>query len=401
MALRGAPGDGARAAEAVERPESVEAAADLVARLGTEHRAVRPRGGATKLAWGAPGEPVAVELETGGLHRIVEHNEGDLTAILEAGVPLRVAQAAFAEVDQMLALDPPLGADDAATIGGALATNDSGPLRHRYGSLRDLVVGATVVLSDGTVAQAGGKVIKNVAGYDLGKLFCGAYGTLGLVARVAVRLHPRPTATATAHGTAIVPGQLEDAATALARLPLEADCLDVRWEGGQGRILVRFGGAAAERQAAAAVARLQESGLDEVTAGADDEDLWAAQRGAQRASDGEAGAGGVVLKVSARPTDLGSVARLVDEVGARLVGRAALGLLWIGLEGEDLSARVAALRAGLAPRASTLLDAPDDVRASTDPWGPVDPGALAVMRRVKARLDPARIFRPGAFVGGI
>jgi len=378
-----------------ERPETVEAAADVVQRLGAEHRAVRPRGGATKLAWGAPGEPVAVELDTGALTRVVEHNEGDLTAILEAGVPLAAAQAGFTEVGQMLALDPPLGAGDAATIGGALATNDSGPLRHRYGSLRDLVVGATVVLSDGTVARAGGKVIKNVAGYDLGKLFCGAYGSLGLIARVAVRLHPRPTETATAHGTARVPGQLEDAVTALARLPLEADCLDVAWEGGRGRLLVRFGGAAAERQAAAATERLQEAGLDDVVAAADDDELWAAQRAAQRSGDG------AVLKVSALPSDLAGVVRLVDEAGARLVGRGVLGLHWIAVEGDDLPARVALLREGLAPRATTLLDAPDDVRASGDPWGSPDPGALAVMRRVKARLDPARIFRPGAFVGGI
>jgi glycolate oxidase FAD binding subunit len=378
-----------------ERPASIEEAAELVRRLGEDHRAVRPRGGGTKLAWGAPGEPVAVELHTSGLDRIVEHNEGDLTAVLEAGVPLAAAQAAFAEAGQMLALDPPLGPGDAATIGGALATGDSGPLRHRYGSLRDLVVGVTVVLSDGTVARAGGKVIKNVAGYDLAKLFGGSHGTLGLIASVSVRLHPRPAATATAQGRAEEAGQLARAVAALARLPLEADCLDVRWDGGEGRVLVRFSGAAAEHQAAARAPRMEEAGLGDVVAGADDEDEWAAQRAAQRSADG------AILKVAARPSDLAAAARAVDAAGARMVGRGALGLLWIALDADGLPARVAGLRDALHPHAVTLLDAPEAVRAAVDPWPAVDRGELAVMRRVKARFDPARIFRPGAFVGGI
>src|SRR5918992_4038050 len=190
---------------------------------------VRPRGGGTKLGWGGRGEPAA-DLDTRGLNRILEHNVGDFTAVLEAGVPLVEAQAAFAAENQMLALDPPLGAGDAATIGGVMATGDSGPLRHRYGGVRDLVVGMTVVLSDGTIAKSGGKGIKNVAGYDLAKLFAGSYGTLGLIAPVVREL---------------------------AALPLEADCFDVVWREGRGEIAVRFGGAAAGEQAAAAAEHLR------------------------------------------------------------------------------------------------------------------------------------------------
>ena len=129
-------------------------------------------------------------------------------------MPLAEAQAAFAAEGQMLALDPPLL--DHATVGGVMATADSGPLRHRYGGMRDLVVGATVALSDGTLAKSGGKVIKNVAGYDLAKLFTGSYGTLGLIVRVAVRLHPLPTRTATAVGASDDPDVLGAAATDLA-----------------------------------------------------------------------------------------------------------------------------------------------------------------------------------------
>jgi glycolate oxidase FAD binding subunit len=385
----------AGAATATERPASPEDAAALLRTLGEEGRTVRVRGGGTKLGWGAGGEPVAVELETAGLARVLEHNEGDFTAVLEAGVPLAEAQATFAEAGQMLALDPPLGEGKPATVGGLVATADSGPLRHRYLGVRDLVVGITVALSDGTLAKAGGKVIKNVAGYDLGKLFAGSFGTLGLVVSVAVRLHPRPAETATAYGGAADATKLAGAALSLAALPLEADCLDVAWADGAGRVLVRFGGAAAERQAAAAEERLRAAGLEDVRATADDEALWAAQRAGQRSADG------AVLKVSGRPADLARVVDAAQGAGGRVVARAGLGLSWIALEGEDLAARVGAVREALAPRACALLDAPADLRAAVRPWPDPDPGALAVMRRIKERFDPARIFHPGAYVGGI
>ena len=145
---------------------------------------------------------------------IRELNPGDLTAVVEAGLPLAELAAATAAEGQMLALDPPLGPGERATIGGAVATNDSGPLRHRYGSARDLVVGITVALSDGTVAKAGGKVIKNVAGYDLAKLFTGSFGTLGAILDLSLRLHPLPPATATAIGHSGDPAALAAAAAA-------------------------------------------------------------------------------------------------------------------------------------------------------------------------------------------
>jgi glycolate oxidase FAD binding subunit len=331
-------------------------------------------------------------LETGGLNRIVEHNVGDFTAVLEAGVPVVEAQAAFAAEGQMLALDPPLGAGDAATIGGLVATADSGPLRHRYGGVRDLVVGTTVVLSDGTVAKSGGKVIKNVAGYDLAKLYAGSFGTLGLIASVSVRLHPAPTATATARATGGDPAELAAAASRLATLPLEADALDVAWADGRGAVLVRFGSAAAPRQAEAAAAKLRESGLAEADVIVEDDELWAGERSRQRAPDG------VVLKAAGVMGDLGTVLRAAQAEGASVVSRAALGLSWIALEGEDLGARAARVRTALDGIATTVLDGADRV---SEPWPAPDPGALAVMERIKARFDPAGVFRPGAFVGGL
>jgi glycolate oxidase FAD binding subunit len=357
---------------------TVEEAAAAIREHAAAGRAVRPRGGGTKLSWG--GRDDAVDFDTRGLNRILEHNVGDFTAVLEAGVPLVEAQATFAREGQMLALDPPLGEGDAATIGGVIAANDSGPLRHRYGGVRDLVVGITVVLSDGTVAKSGGKVIKNVAGYDLAKLFAGSFGTLGLIARVAVRLHPAPEASATVVGAGEDPDRLSAAANALARLPLEAESLDVAWENGSGRVLVRFAGATAEERARAAAEHVDGLDVEILTA---DAELWERQRAAQR--------GDVVVKVSGRPTDLPRVLR----AGGTVASRAALGLSWIALPER---ADIAALRQALSPRACTVLDGADRV---DDPWPAIDAGRLAVMERIKARFDPARAFRPGAFIGGI
>src|SRR5262245_14406071 len=134
-----------------------------------------------------------VVLSTARLNRVLEHEPGDLTAIVEAGLRLSALQQALAPHGQMLALDPP----GDPTIGACLAGDLSGPRRHRYGAMRDLVIGVTVVLADGTIASSGGKVVKNVAGYDLAKLFSGSRGQLGLIARVALRLHTRPAADAT------------------------------------------------------------------------------------------------------------------------------------------------------------------------------------------------------------
>jgi glycolate oxidase FAD binding subunit len=357
------------------RPATPEEAAAL---LREAEGPVIPRGGGTK-PWGPPSDGVV--LETGGLNRILEHNVGDFTAVLEAGVPLAEAQAAFAEHGQMLAIDPAL--NETATVGGVMAANDTGPIRHRYGGMRDLVVGTTVALSDGTLARSGGKVIKNVAGYDIGKLFTGSYGTLGLIVRVAVRLHPLPPRTVTAVGGSDDPDRLGAASVELASQPLEADCLDVDWRDGAGRLLVRFGSAAAPHQADATVERMRALGLEETAAVEDDDALWMAQRVHQR--------GECVLKVSGRITDLPAVCR----TGARVVGRAGLGLYWLALDPGS----VPAVREELSPRACTLLDGPPELRAAA--WADPDPGALAVMARIKERFDPARMFRPGTFVGGI
>jgi glycolate dehydrogenase FAD-binding subunit len=170
------------ASEIVAQPTRLAEAAEIVARANGDGSAVS-----------IDREGGDVVLSTSGLDRILEHEAGDLTATVEAGVRLSALNAVLGTRGQMLALDPP----GDPTIGACLAAALSGPRRHRYGAARDLVLGVTVVLGDGTVASAGGKVVKNVAGYDMGKLFCGSRGRFGLIARASLRLHPLPEASGT------------------------------------------------------------------------------------------------------------------------------------------------------------------------------------------------------------
>jgi glycolate oxidase FAD binding subunit len=381
-----------------EAPASCEEAAELLRLASESARTLSLRGGGTKLGWGRARPQADVEVRTGALARVVEHNAGDLTAVIQAGAPLAAAQAVFAEAGQMLALDPPLGADDAATIGGVVATGDSGPARHRYGGPRDLLLGITVALPDGTVARAGGKVIKNVAGYDLAKLFAGSFGTLGLILEAVVRLHPLPRDTATAVGRSGDPGSLERAASVLAHAPLELESLDVSWRSGQGAVLARFGGLSAGDQAdGAAASLLREAGL-EVVVERDDDELWRRQRAGQRSPEG------VVVRVAGLPARLARLLRAAGRLGGSVVGRAGLGISWVVFEGGDpaaLAETVAELRRELAPAPCVVLDAPADLRDRLDVWGPVDESLLRLSRRVKERFDPRGLCNPGLFVGGL
>lgn len=363
-------------------PDSAEAVAAAL----RDARSLRIRGAGTKLDWGRPSS-AAQELSTARLSGVVEHNEGDLTAVVQAGVPLAAAQERFASAGQMLALDPP-GAE--ATIGGIVASGDSGPLRHRYGAPRDLVLGVQVALADGSVARAGSKVIKNVAGYDLAKLMAGAFGTLGVITELSLRLHPQPqeAVTAIAHGAD--PTALVMAASTLAHLPLEPDALDLRWARGSGAVLVRLSGPSAPQRAEQALAAIPAL---EGAVVADHEPLWRDQREGQR--------GAVVVRVSTTQRGLEATLAAAQDLDAAVVARAALGLAWLRLA-EASADTITALRVRLAPAPCVLLDAPAGLRAEVDPWGTTDgdpAGALA--RAIKARFDPRGVCNPGLFVGGL
>ncbi len=272
-----------------------------------------------------------VVISTARLDRVLEHEAGDLTAVVEAGVRVRDLNERLAVHGQMLALDPPGN----PTIGACIAANLSGPRRHRYGTARDLVIGVTVVLADGTIANSGGKVVKNVAGYDLGKLFCGSEGRLGLVARAAVRLHPVPEATA----TLVVPVE-STADTAvktrtILRAPVAPSAVDLLWPG---RVAVLFeGGRRAVDEQVETVRSL--------VGGAEDDSVWAEVEARQFSSRG---------RLSFDPAALAEVVAAFDEA----VVRVAAGV-------------------GYVP-------APvDDQR---------DPAEIALAERVRAQFDPIGVL---------
>jgi glycolate oxidase FAD binding subunit len=173
-------------------PQTTEEISAIARHANQHNLAIEITGAGTKRGWG---NPVAADLhlDTTQLTGVLSHSWHDLTATVAAGTPWATMQRALAQHNQQVALDPLW--PETATVGGIIATNDSGSLRLKYGSLRDLIIGMTIVLADGTIAKSGGKVVKNVAGYDLHKLMTGAFGTLGIIAEVTFRLHPIPAHT--------------------------------------------------------------------------------------------------------------------------------------------------------------------------------------------------------------
>ena len=375
-------------------PTSTAEAADILASYDARSQPIRFMGGGTKIDWGEASEEASVCMSSRGMARVGEHNAGDLTAVVGAGVVLAQAQEEFARAGQMLALDPPSA--ERATVGGVIATNDAGPMRHRYGAIRDLVLGVTVVLADGTIAKSGGKVIKNVAGYDLGKLFTGSFGTLGYIAEVALRLHPVPPRSITVIGEVDNPDVLGRAAIAAARLPVELDCLDFGWSGGLGRLLARLSGAEPEGRARRVMDCLQALELNTAEE-QEDHALWDGQRRAQRSADG------VVIRVSGLPADIARLVSTGSRYGASVVGRAGLGIAWLTLsaEADDLVGAIEAIRTDLRPYSCVVTDAAAEIRHKVGAWEAPDEPSMTLFRRIKERFDPNNICNRGLFVGGI
>jgi len=383
----------------VERPSSVgEAAQVLRDTTGT----VLFRGGGTKMAWGGTPAVGGLVLETGALCRLLSHNPADMTVRVEAGMPLHALQEQLSSDGQWLALDPPTEGGG-ATVGGLLATGDFGPRRLRYGAVRDLVIGVTLVLADGTVARAGGQVIKNVAGYDLSKLAYGSLGTLALVAEVALRVHPRPQASA----TVVVETSLQDAAGGSLRLlgsPLEPSAVD--WAGdpraATGRLAVRFEGSDAGVAAQVAACRelLTESRapLEQLSDSAESA-LWDGLAAEWRGQPGQTVAFAGTL--ASRSITVGAALGEAGEAAGarvRLVSHVALGLHTAHFGGDPVAQasafgrwRDAVLNAG---GTVLLRERPEAVDAIVDAVGP-PPAAAALLRAVKSRLDPHGRLAPG------
>jgi len=347
-------------------PASVGQASALLRAAGRHELSVVARGSGSRLDWGAPPRRCDLVVDTSRLDQVLEHAAGDLVARVQAGVSLHQLGELLAGAGQQLALDGIPGGNGqrpAGTIGGTLATGMAGPRRLRYGTPRDLVIGITVVRADGTVASSGGKVVKNVAGYDLGKLFAGSYGTLGLIAEAVFRLHPLP---AVASYTTV--DTVGDGARTSAGAPDWWGRIEAT--GGPGTLVrVAFWAAALPRVLAAIDTAAEAVTADPQVAGS--------------------AASGVLYAALPASTDPAAAAGFVTGLRAALARGDA--------DGRPASAPVPDSPPVLA--SAVVVHAPPPVAALVDLWGPV-PG-LSLMRAVKDQFDPGHRMAPGRFAGGI
>jgi glycolate oxidase FAD binding subunit len=358
-----------------------------VLRLAQEnHLAVVERGGATKQGWGYP-VPPALVLEMHRLNTLREHTWQDMTCSVEAGCTWAAMQAGLAEHGQFVAVDPLW--PDKATVGGIVATNDSGALRQRYGGLRDLIIGMTIVLADGTIAHTGGKVVKNVAGYDLHKLMIGAFGTLGVVTSVNFRLHsiPRSAQSFTVSATSVEPvGRVM-----LAMLHAQLSTVAIQLRGGVDGFDLDIQLASLpevlETQAGALEVLAQGEGV-RLRAAADE--VWNAR---QRQLDAD-----VVCKGTMLPSEIARFAERVRGLGGESVTQAG-GIMIAGFPVAAVG-QLMELRRELEEAGGSLMVLKQPLETRLDCWGTL-PDSLPLMREIKRRFDPDRVLNPGRFLGQI
>jgi glycolate oxidase FAD binding subunit len=388
----------------VLEPATLGEAAEALGACARDRLAVAFVGGGTDLELGRPPTRLDAVVRTGRLARLVEHNPSDQIAVVEAGMTIADLQRQLGARGQRLALDPPL--PQRATVGGILASNAWGPLRHRHGAGRDLVVGMTFVRADGIIAKGGGKVVKNVAGFDVPRLLVGSLGTLAMIGTVTFRLHPLPEA----YATVVLPGLDAAAARALVAAirasQLDPAAVAAILEEGHLRVAVRFEGfgpgVAEQRQRLLAVA--ERLGREAEPLGDEAARAFWARHDLIRSE------GALRSKLTAPPAALVELVRAAAALARALSGGAAvlyptLGAGFVSGAAADPAAGARAIedtRAALRPLGGGVVvaAAPGELRALLDPWGPSPPGA-AVMRRMKDQLDPEHRLAPGRFVGGI
>jgi glycolate dehydrogenase FAD-binding subunit len=371
-----------------------------VLRLANEaNLTIVPRGGGSKLSWGNPPSRADLILSTARLNKVIEHVWADLTVSVEAGCTFQNLQSALAQHGQRLAFDPLW--PDTATIGGVLSTNDSGSLRLRFGPLRDLIIGVTVALPDGTLASSGGKVVKNVAGYDLPKLVTGAVGTLGVITRAIFRVHPLLRITRTLSISfaelemmqrfvlAVLDSRLAHSALQ-ARIAQDVEpILDILFEGTEAGI-------------DAQVAQLREIARP-VSALENPSTVWGASQDLWNSRDSAALAKFTTLPATMART-MEAVRHAAASRGARwksAIQATGIGLLRLEAHAQILHACLSELRHELESAGGSLVlyHRPASM-PPLDAWG--QPGdALPLMRAVKKQLDPRNTLNLGRFVGGI
>ena len=388
----------------IVEPGSVEETSELMKLASREGLAVAPRGGGTKMHIGDPPRELDLIVSTARLNEIIEHVPGDQVVRVQAGIKLEDLQEHLSGSDQMVAIDPP---EKGATIGGIVAANSSGPRRYKYGTIRDLIIGITVVLSDGTVAKAGGKVVKNVAGYDLSKLFTGSLGTLGIIAQANFRLHPIPEAARTVAVSLESPQEAQEAAQAIMHSQVEASAVELHW-GEEARLLtVLLESIPAGVEAKAETASFLLRPFGEVRSLEEGEMEFL---GPLRPP--ELGGDEAAIKIAAPPAELAGVLDSVlgaaerRGVKTRITARAASGVTLVGLSGGDSGAQaefVEELREIWTRRGGSVVlqRAPADLKKRVGTWSTGGRDDLGLMRRVKEKFDPRGGLNPGRFIGGI
>lgn len=403
VARAGAPADAVEGIvpRTVVAPATAEAVGAILEWASRDRLSVLVRGSGTKLGWGPSPRVIDVLLSTARLNAVIAHRHGDLTATIQAGATLAAVNRTLAQHRQWIPLDPPLA--DRATIGGIVATNDSGPRRHRYGAPRDLIIGVEFARADGRLAKGGGIVVKNVAGYDLPRLITGSFGSLGVIVSATFKLYPLTVASATL--VVDVPSATDVGLLAGRMLSSHLTPTALEFETHPLRLIVRFESipASVEQQCEMAGKLVAESGFTaRAVSGADEDTLWNEHA---KVAESDRGA---LLKVSLLPTELaaaiGVIERLAGERGYVAAGRAGLGVFLVRIVGDvQLQSHVVeGLRGALATGrgSAVVVQGSTELKTMLDVWGPIGDG-LPLMQAVKRQFDPAGVLSPGRGPGGV
>ncbi|HLZ63472.1 MAG TPA: FAD-binding oxidoreductase [Ktedonosporobacter sp.] len=405
----------------VVTPGTVEEMAQVIALTSRQSLTLLARGGGSRMNLGGLPEHIDVLVETNKLAHLLEHEGPDLTCHVEAGITLAALQAQLATKGQRLALDPPDARQ--ATIGGLLATNASGPKRLRYGSARDLVIGLRVIQANGEIARSGGRVVKNVAGYDLNKLYIGSLGTLGVIVETNFKLHPLPLAehtflltytnaedamqTVTAIlGSQLTPSALElidaGAASDMAdffgfNLPTNGYTLAINFEGSPTTI-------GRQMDETRLLARRHNALMGDDLEGTEQERFWDVVR--------EHTQGSLTCKVSILVSRIAPYLQQVEQICRRrnleaaIVSHVGNGILYIELRPSDAVPRLVESIAELRmhaqeARGSLVVErCPVELKRRISIWG--EPGSdFPMMQRLKQQFDPTGTFVKGRFLGGL
>jgi glycolate oxidase FAD binding subunit len=388
----------AQGASLIVEPANEQEIAEILRFSNTAGLAVIPRGGGSKLEWGNAAVRADIVLSMRRLARVLEHSWADLTVVVQAGCTVEDLQETLKQHGQRLAID--VLWPDKATIGGILSVNDSGALRLRYGGLRDLIIGVTLALPDGTLASSGGKVVKNVAGYDLPKLVTGALGTLGVITRAVFRLYPLPQTTKTLSVRSETVHAIQEFVLAVQDSKLAYSALEVRMgtdlrpEAGTLFEGTAEGIASQEASIRALAGPLAVSGA----AGQE----WGHRQALWQGADI-----GCIVKLAILPSALERTVMLIQRLTARhratwKIVLQATGIGWLRVEGVPENSRsiLQELRDELESNGGslTVLRQPPDARMEA--WGKAG-DALPLMKALRQQFDPKATLNPGRFVGGI